>query len=151
MARFSAASATNSLHEVYDSVEDRLQQHRGKVAPLPGQIGAVFVVGGAVAGVELFDAADTLGKLLPKLVDSYLFDALEADEADCPAKAPTLAEVRALIERIANARPAVYTAVAKGVDLRIEQPSLHAAALADGERVVHLSAFEEGEQGDGLR
>jgi hypothetical protein len=31
--------------------------------------------------------------------------------------------------------------VAKGVDLRIERPRLHAAALADGERVVHLSAF----------
>jgi hypothetical protein len=51
--------------------------------------------------------------------------------------------VRALIERIASAQPAVYTAVAKGVDLRIEQPSLRAAALADGERVVHLSAFED--------
>jgi hypothetical protein len=96
-----------------------------------------------VAGVELFDAADTLVKLLPKLVDSYLFDALEHESDGAAPKAPSLDEVRALIERIANARPAVHTAVAKGVDLRIEQPSLHAAALADGERVVHLSAFED--------
>ena len=142
MASFNAPSMTSSLHEVFDSVEDRLQQHRGKVAPLPCQIGAVFVVGGQVAGVELFDAADTLGKLLPKLVDSYLFDALEFESEGGEPKAPSLAEVRALIERIASAQPAVYTAVAKGVDLRIERPDLHAAALADGERVVHLSAFE---------
>jgi hypothetical protein len=135
-------SPTSSLHEVFDSVEDRLQMHRGEVTPLPGQIGAVFTIGGQVAGVELFDAADTLGKLLPKLVDSYLFDALKFETEGAQAKAPSLHEVRALIERIANAQPAVYTAVAKGVDLRIEQPDLHAAALADGERVVHLSAFE---------
>jgi hypothetical protein len=143
MERAACRSPTSSLHEVFDSVEDRLQQHRGKVAPLAGQVGAVFAIGGEIAGVELFDAADTLGKLLPKLVDSYLFDALELESEGADGKAPSLAEVRALIERIAIAQPAVYTAVAKGVDLRIEQPSLHAAALADGERVVHLSAFEE--------
>jgi hypothetical protein len=148
MASFNAPSRTSSLHEVFDSVEDRLQQHRGKVTPLPGQIGAVFVVGGAVAGVELFDAADTLGKLLPKLVDSYLFDALEFETESAEARTPSLDDVRALIERIADAQPAVYTAVAKGVDLRIERPDLHAAALADGERVVHLSAFENGMAGD---
>ena len=33
-------------------------------------------------------------------------------------------------------------------EVRIEQPSLHAAALADGDRVVHLSAFEGGEPAD---
>jgi hypothetical protein len=148
MERVACASPTSSLHDVFDSVEDRLQQHRGKDTPLPGQIGAVFVVGGAVAGVELFDAADTLGKLLHKLVDSYLFDALEFETEGAEAKAPSLDEVRALIERIASAQPAVYTAVAKGVDLRIEQSDLHAAALADGERVVHLSAFENGMAGD---
>ena len=82
-------------------------------------------------------------QLLPKLVDSYLFDALELETEGADRKALSLAEVRALIERIANAQPAVYTAVAKGVDLRIEQPSLHAAALADGDRVLHRSAFEE--------
>jgi hypothetical protein len=141
MASFDVPSRTSSLHEVFDSIEDRLEPHRAKVAPLPGQTGAVFVVGGKVAGVELFDAAETLGKLLPKLVDSYLFDALEFDTEGAEAKAPSLAAVRALLERIANAQPAVYTAVAKGIDLRIEQPNLHAAALADGERVVHLSAF----------
>jgi hypothetical protein len=151
IASFDYRSPTSSLHEVFDSVEDRLQKHRGRVAPLPGQIGAVFVVGGQVAGVELFDAADTLGKLLPKLVDSYLFDALEHESDGATPKAPSLDEVRALIERIANAQPAVYTAVAKGVDLRIEQPDLHAAALADGERVVHLSAFEASEPADEMQ
>lgn len=79
--------------------------------------------------------------MLPKLVDSYLLAALGEDPAAEPSGAPSVAEVRALIERLAQARPEVYTAVAKGADLRIEQPGLHAAAPADGERVVHLSAF----------
>jgi hypothetical protein len=144
MSRFAVHSESSSLHEVYDAVEDRLQRQRGKVAALPGQVGAVLVAGGSVAGVEHFDAANTLAKLLPRLVDSYLFDAFEADETGAGEKAPTMEDVRALLARIAGAQPAVYTAVARGVDLRIEQLSLHAAALADGERVVHLSAFEAG-------
>jgi hypothetical protein len=148
MASYKFASRTAALHEVYDSADRQLQRHRRKVKPMTGQIGAVFAVGGQVAGVELFDAADTLAKLLPKLVDSYLFDALELDAPKAKVKAPALAEVRALLERIANARPAVYTAVAKGIDLRIEQPDLHAAALADGERVGHLAAFEAPEASD---
>jgi hypothetical protein len=141
MASFDHHSPTSSLHEVFDSVEPRLREHRRKVEPQPGQIGAVFTVGGEIAGVELFDAADTLGKMLPKLVDSYLVDALEFESEG--AKAPSLAKVRALLKRIADAEPEVYAAVAKGEDLRIDKRRLHAAALADGERLVHLSAFED--------
>jgi hypothetical protein len=143
MASFDHRSPTSSLHEVFDSVEDRLQEHRGKVEPQPGQVGAAFTEGGEIAGVELFDAADTLGKMLPKLVDSYLFDALELESGGAKARAPSLAKVRALLKRIADAEPEVYAAVAKGEDLRIDRRRLHAAALADGERLVHLSAFEE--------
>jgi len=149
MASFDHRSPTSSLHEVFDSVEPRLQEHRGKVEPLPGQIGAVFTMGGEIAGVELFDAADTLGKMLPKLVDSYLVDALEFESGG--VKAPSLAKVRALLKRIADAEPEVYAAVAKGEDLRIDKRRLHAAALADGERLVHLSAFEASESADKLR
>jgi hypothetical protein len=107
-------------------------------------VGAVFYVGGTPAGTELFDAPQTLAKLLPKLVDSYAFDALELDPSQPPAPLRSLADVRRLLARIAGAPARSFQAVAKGADLRIDEPDLHAAALVEGDRIVHLSAFEGG-------
>lgn len=144
MAAFECQSATASLHDVYKVAENDLAQVRAKFKQQPAQVGAVFAVDGRLVGAELFDSADTLGKLLPKLVDSYAFDAFESrGDRDAPdtAEPPSLEEVKALLARIARAPQATYAAVAKGIDVRIDEPSLRAAALVEGERVVHLSAF----------
>lgn len=141
MEAFDCRSDTGSLHDVYASTEERLHPIRSAFAPQPRQVGAAFFVNGTLAGVELFDAASTLAKLLPKLVDSYALDALE-DRADTmQTAAPSLAEVRALLARIAAAPQTSYPSVATGTDLRIEDAGLHAAALCAKDRLVHLTAF----------
>lgn len=140
MEAFACHSDTRSLHDVYEHAEQRLQAIRSAFAPQPRQVGAAFFVGGALAGVEVFDAAPTLAALLPKIVDSYAFDAIEAPASESPP-APDLAEVRALLARIAAAPAKRYPSVATGTDLRIEEDGLHAAALYAKERIVHLSAL----------
>lgn len=141
MRAFACRSESRSLHDVYDHAEERLRAIRSAFAPQPRQVGAAFFVDGALAGLDLFDTPFTLAKLLPKLVDSYAFDALErADEPSRPT-APSLAEIRALLARIAAAPHTAYPAVATGTDLRIEGDGLHAAALCAKDRIVHLSAF----------
>jgi hypothetical protein len=141
MQVFECRSDTSSLHDVYAATEERLRPIRSAFSAQPQQVGAVFFVDGAFAGLDLFDTPFTLAKLLPKLVDSYAFDALErVDETVRPA-APSLAEVRALLARIAAAPHTAYPAVATGTDLRIEGDGLHAAALCAKDRIVHLSAF----------
>jgi hypothetical protein len=137
-----AASATSSLNDAYAASEERLRRVRQEFTAQPGQVGAVFVIGGHVAGTDLFDAPQTLAKLLPKLVDSYAFDALELDESQPPAPPPSLPEVRHLLDRIADAPARSFQAVAKGTDLRIDEPDLQAAALVEGEHLLHLSAFK---------
>lgn len=144
MQAWGCRSDTAALHEVYDFAEDRLRSIRGAFAAQPRQVGAAFFFDGRLTGLELFDAAPTLAKLLPKLVDSYAFDALEDRGAAAPPAAPSLAEVRALLARIAAAAVASYPGVGVGTDLRIEDTGLHAAALCAKDRIVHLSAFCDG-------
>jgi hypothetical protein len=153
MASFECRSATASLHDVYEATERDLAPVREKFTAQPDQVGAAFAVDGRIVGAELFDAAATLAKMLPKLIDSYAFDAFESRrerEATDAATPPMLDEVKALLARIAQAPQSTYAAVAKGTDVRIDEPALHAAALVEGERVVHLSAFAvEDEQAAG--
>jgi hypothetical protein len=142
MARFRVASSTSSLNDVYEATETRLAPLRECFAAVPGQVGAVFAINGRLAGTELFDASSTLAKLLPKLVDSYAFDAIESEPEAGRLAPPSLDEVKRLLARIAGANTRVYKGVAKGEDVRIEEPDLQAALLMESGRVVHLSAFE---------
>jgi hypothetical protein len=141
MSSYEAESDTRSLHDVYASAEDRLAGLRHAFPAQPGQVGAAFFVGGQFVGLELYDAPATLAKQLPKLIDSVSFDALESASGNEVPAAPDLAQVRALLARIAAAPAAAYPSVATGQDLRIDAQDLHAAALVARDRVVHLAAF----------
>lgn len=139
LAAFRADSATAAYDDAVQAAEPRLHALRPRFVAQPNQVGAAFFIGGAFVGLDLFDAPATFAKLLPKLVDSYALDALDAPPAN--EAAPSLEAVRALLARIAQSPAAPYPAVGKGTDLRIDTPDLHAAALVDGERLLHLSAF----------
>ncbi|MCX8115376.1 MAG: hypothetical protein N3D71_09930 [Burkholderiaceae bacterium] len=141
ISAFACRSESRALHDVYDHAEDRLRAIRTAFAAQPRQVGAVFFIDNALAGLDLYDTPFTLAKLLPKLVDSYAFDAIERADEAAQRTTPSLAEIRALLARIAAAPHSAYPAVATGTDVRIEGDGLHAAALCAKDRLVHLSAF----------
>ena len=141
ISAFACRSESRALHDVYDHAEDRLRAIRTAFAAQPRQVGAVFFVDNALAGLDLYDTPFTLAKLLPKLVDSYAFDAIERADDAAQRTTPSLAEIRALLARIAVAPHSAYPAVATGTDVRIEGDGLHAAALCAKDRLVQLSAF----------
>jgi hypothetical protein len=141
MASLACRSETSSLHDVYDSSEARLGELRRQFEAVSGQVGAVFYVAGQPVGCEVYDSAETLAHMLPRLVDSYALDAIEEARGD--AKPPTLEQVKRILERIAGEPAQSYPAIDKGQDLRIQGESLQAAALVEGDRLLHLSAFVE--------
>jgi hypothetical protein len=99
----------------------------------------VFAIDGAVAGLDLFDSAETLQKILPKLVRSYAADAIEA-AARKPRKAAAR-QAGAFLSAVAEAEPRSFPAVGSGVDLRFESAGVTGAALAVDGALVHLTAF----------
>ena len=62
----------------------RLADYRRAFEKAEGQIGALFAVNGEAMGFDLFDSKHTLGKLLPKLVESYALDAIDHQGVDAP-------------------------------------------------------------------
>lgn len=146
LAAFKVWSASSALHDALEAVAPDLEAIRARFAPQPQQVGAAFFIDGALVGLDVFDAPQAFAKLLPKLVESYAFDALEKPSAK--AASPSLEEVRALLARIAQAPAETYPAVGKGTDLRIDTAQFSAAALMERERIVHLAAFAVQEERD---
>lgn len=148
-ANFEVTSATGAASDIFDERGNSLDRMVGEIEPLPGQIGAAFMIRGELTGVELFGEANTFARLLPKLIRSYGLDALD-DRAmmrrSCgrPRSSTTAlsADVRKLLAMLSQLPALRRPAIGLGEDLRFETPDTVAAALVHDGQVVHLSAFK---------
>ena len=128
------------------AVEDAYEARRAQIdatadmAPAPNQVGAVFLIRGHVAGLELFDAPRTLAGMLRKIANSYALDALDARSAAPPTRSPEEA-ARALLDRVREAKVATIPSVGLGVAVRITGRGTAGGGLALNDALVHLAAF----------
>lgn len=103
-ARMDHHSETGAMADLFRHAEQDLEAYVRAFSAVPGQVGAIFALGGRVVGLEMFFSPDTYAKLLPKLVRSYALDAIEIPGDHSP---------------MAPADSAVSGDVVSHVDLRI--------------------------------
>jgi hypothetical protein len=137
--RMESRSPTSAAAAMYENHRQRLDDYRSAFEPVEGQVGALFAINGEPAGCDLFDSNHALGKLLPKLVESYALDAIDQFRED--SRETHAEDVTGLIEAVAKAEAEGHPAVGQGTDIRLHGPRLSGGALADGGRIVHLCAF----------
>ena len=143
--KFRASSPTSAMSDIYEQQSVRLDDYVRSFAPSERQAGAVFAIDGRVAGLELFDAPETLRKLFPKLLRSYALDALDRSMS-APAEAeyhsPTAEEAESFLKAVVETEAKASPALGEGQDVRLTGSGLTGAALSARERIVHLSAFQ---------
>ncbi|KPK61101.1 MAG: hypothetical protein AMJ59_03910, partial [Gammaproteobacteria bacterium SG8_31] len=139
-ANMDVHSPTGAMADVYERSETMLKNYRKRFKTKAGQNGAVFALDGQVAGLELFDAPETFGKLFPKLLDSYAMDALESQVGD--SDAPSQDQVADFLSRVARANVENFEALAEGRDLRLHGDGIVGGALEADNWVIHLSVFD---------
>jgi hypothetical protein len=137
-ARLGAVSDTSAMSAMYERHDQSLGAFLAAFPVLERQVGAVFLVNGRAAGLELFDAASTWRKLSPKLLQSYALDAIDHQERIAPV-APMPGTT--LIDAIMASKASVFPAVGEGEDVRLAGGDLTGAALVARGRAVHVSAF----------
>jgi hypothetical protein len=76
-ARMAARSQTSAMSDIFEQHHATVEEYVAGLAPVERQVGALFAIGGRVAGLELFDVPDTLASYLPTLMRSYALDAME--------------------------------------------------------------------------
>jgi hypothetical protein len=137
--RFNVNSETDSMSDIYQNRKVSLEEFVCAFTPSEFQVGAIFCIDGAVAGVDLFDNPEILRKLSSKLVRSYALDALETSSND--TKKTSKNEVKNFIEIVTTTELKEFPAIGLGEDLRLESQLISGGALTNEGRVIHLGAF----------
>jgi len=123
---------------MFEKLDHSLEDFIAAFPPVDRQVGAVFLVNGCLAGLELFDAPSTWRKLSPKLVRSYALDAIDRKRSRPPV---TPHDGRVLIDAISASQSSVFPAVGEGEDVRLSGRDVIGAALIARGRAIHLCAF----------
>jgi hypothetical protein len=139
-ARLGAESETGAMAAMFEHAQAPIECFVEALPSDARQAGGIFFINGRIVGLELFDAPATWGKLAPKLLRSYAVDAIDRRRAPRSSVAD---EAQRFLECVAESEATVFQATGLGSDVRLSSPELSGAALAMGDRAVHISAFAE--------
>lgn len=135
-ARMGAHSPTSAMEKIFTAHADFTERCVEQLRPVERQCGALFLIDGVVVGLDLFDSAITLRRLLPKLVRGVAVDALDRS----PEQRPTV-RAEHFLEQVCEAPVHTAAAIGEGEDIRFVHPKIAGGALATGNGVVHVSAL----------
>ena len=113
--RMAAPSPTHAAAAMYEQSRAHLDAFQRTLEALPRQVGAVFAINGAIAGLELFDSAGTWRKSMRKIVESYGLDALDRQEERPRARR----DPARFLASLGTAAVETFPAVGLGEDLRL--------------------------------
>jgi hypothetical protein len=131
-------SPTLAMDGVFVDFDADLGGFSHALTPIEGQRGAVYLVDGVLAGVELFDRAATFAALHESLTRSYAMDALEAERRK-PAHRD-VADAAQFLSMLATTEAEVWPAVGLGEDWRSTDAAVVLAALVVDGVAMHTSA-----------
>ena len=138
-ASFGVRSESGAMSDIFEAQKHKIDDFVDNIEPKPDQVGALFLIAGHVAGLDVFDKPSTSEKLLPKLVRSYALDALDESKQQSTSDAEN-----ATSEFLANVQSAAlnpFPAVGIGNDYRFAGDEIAGGALLDDGQVIHLCAF----------
>lgn len=139
--RMGVASPTSAMEEIFSVHEQFTERCVEALPPDVGQCGALFLIDGRVVGLDLFDSAVTLRRLLPKLVRGAAVDALERRERRHVALPLQSKIAENFLEAVRTLPVHECPALGLGCDLRLTAATISGAALAHDGALVHLAAY----------
>ena len=137
--RLDVRSDTGAAGEMYDRHAADLDGFVNGFRIADGQVGAVFLVNGRLAGLEAFGSADLPPRLLSKVVRGYALDALDDQRPTRAAEAAF--DPAAILRALAESKASRHRAIGLGEDLRLAGDELVGAGLVADGKVVHLTAY----------
>ena len=141
-------SPTMAMSDIFERFEDKLSEYNDSFHLIDQQAGALFAIDGTVTGLECFACSDTFERFFDKLINSYAMDAIESVEKTTTVPSVQPGKAKALVESAKKAKGQRHPVVSVGATISFESRITAGTALADGEKVLHLSAFRK-EDGSG--
>ena len=145
-AKFSRMAAepspTRALSDLYDRNQDMAEEFLKAFRPVDNQVGMVVLIDGEIAGVEFLARFDAFKKNHPKLVHSYVMDALEKAVDKQRSEGKTSKEkVNKILQHAAGASIEKRKSVSLGQDIRLESQNIVGAGLEYEGQILQLTIF----------
>jgi hypothetical protein len=138
LLRIGSRSRSSAMERAYVDHRTRLDRILSNVRVPDDCRGVAFAFGGQLAGVDLFDKATTLRKLLSKLIRAYALDALEETQPSAPLDRAT---VESWVHGAAGAFFECFRSPGLGDDVRIVSRDAVGASLVVDDCPVHVELY----------
>jgi hypothetical protein len=133
------------MHDAFKARERDLEECLRTFAPIEDQIGLLVVIDGDVAGFDVIGHPEVYALEHPKLVKSYVIEAI-AQPSQGPADlAAARARATAFLSEVPGSTERTFPSIGYGTDCRYQKPGLAGAALVHEDHVVHVAFFRIGE------
>ncbi len=144
--RMDTTSKTSASDAMYVSADTTMRKYVKYFKHSKKQIGSVFLVDGAVAGVEIFANGKTHRRMLPRLIRSYALDAIDSIRGKTrpkyhPAKVNSVTKAKRFIEQLQGSWVKEFDGVCLGKNVRFQDQELTGGALVHNDQVLHISAL----------
>jgi len=132
-------SPTGAMRDIHEANKEDLDAYLEHFTLVPGQKGILVLVGGKVAGMDMLSRSEAFRVIYPKLIKSYIMDAIL--EKQGKAKANPLETAQAFMADILECQEQKYDSVGYGTDYRYEGGKIVGSALIHEDTVIHMAFF----------
>jgi hypothetical protein len=139
-AKAQVQSATAAMHDAFEGRRVELGQALAFFPCLSGQQGILVFLNGKPAGFDLVSRSEVYQRLHPKLVRSYILDALLSRER--AEWKPDAAVAGEFLRQAGQATEKRFRSVGYGEALRFSSPALVGAALLHEREIIHAALFQ---------
>jgi len=147
MDRMGVHSETEAMAALYQAHDGRLRDYTGRFTVEENQGGFLVALNGRVAGLEILDSGNSLGKYFGKLIQSYALDALDARLQEETSR-PEPDHIEDWLTEVLESPVSLVPSLGLGQDLRLSGEKVIGSGLLHEETVLYFSAFPKAGGGE---
>ncbi|MBN1547655.1 MAG: hypothetical protein JW902_13475, partial [Syntrophaceae bacterium] len=132
-------SSTGAMRDVHEAREHDLEAYLDHFPLTPEQKGLLVMVNGKVAGLDILSRTEAFRVIHPKLIKSYIMDAIL--EKPAKGKESTQEKAKAFLGDILLCEEQRYDSIGYGQDYRYEGKKIVGSALVHEGAVIHMAFF----------
>lgn len=131
---------TGAMKDVLEAKQEDLDAFLEHLPIIDYQNGLLVIVNGEIVGMDMVSRAASFRVLHPKLIRSYVMDALT--EKPAKRKEPSQGKADAFMKKILQCEEHAFDSVGYGHDYRYEGKKVVGSALVHESTVIHMAFFQ---------
>jgi hypothetical protein len=145
-------SGTGAMKDVFNSVEEQLEEYIKNFNIIPEQKGLFVFIDGKIVGFDVLSLSSAYGKIHSKLIKSYSMDAIRSESARREMAGPgkngntgmdiSIEQAKYFIEEIKDCNETKFKSAGLGYDYRYEGEFCVGSALLVEEYAIHMAFFK---------